>query len=202
MKKLERFNKYALGMNIAILLFEIAGMILRLVLMQKPGFEFYTVDSNLLSLAACVAYIYFTVKGKPLPHWASLLKFTSVVALMVTFIVVITVLAPIYPGGYPVILFSGQMLYFHTICPILAFLSFILLEQHELSSKDIPKSLLFTLIYGIILIILNLTHVVLGPYPFLMVYNQPVWASIAWFTGILVGTSAMTWGILKLRRHK
>jgi hypothetical protein len=94
------------------------------------------------------------------------------------------------------------MLFTHTLCPLLALASFALLEHDRVSSKDIPAAMIFTLAYATIMIILNIAKVVVGPYPFLMVYNQPIWASILWCVGILGGAAVLTWGIIKLRRHK
>ena len=42
-----------------------------------------------------------------------------------------------------------------------------------------------TLIYALILMALNLMRVVEGPYPFLRVYEQPVYMSIIWVIVIL-----------------
>ena len=202
MKKLKDFNKYALAINIIIVLFEIIGIIMRAIMSTRTWFDYYTVDSNLFALATSAAYVYFTLKGKDIPHWASVAKLSSTTALMITFIVVVTVLAPIYPGGYPAIMFEGQMLFTHTLCPLLALASFTLLEHNKVSNKDIPAAMIFTLAYAAIMLILNIAKVVVGPYPFLMVYNQPIWASILWCIGILGGAVALTWGIIKLRRHK
>jgi hypothetical protein len=202
MKKLLKFNKYALGINLVIILFEIIGIIMRAIMSTRTWFDYYTVDSNLFALATSAIFVYFTLKGKELPHWAQVAKLSSTTALMVTFLVVITVLGPIYPGGYPAILFEGQMLFTHTLCPPLAFFSFIFLERTKLSGKDVAPAMIFTLVYAAIMIILNIAKVVVGPYPFLMVYNQPIWASVAWCIGILGGAAALTWGIIKLRRHK
>ena len=38
------------------------------------------------------------------------------------------------------------------------------------------------------MLILNGARVLDGPYPFLRVYNQPVWATVLWIAGIYLGT--------------
>ena len=202
MKQLQKFNKYALWCNIAVVGLEIISVVLRIIYSSRSWFDYYTVDSNFLAMFAAMAFIYYTVRGKQLPHWAEILKLSAVVALIITFLVCIFVLAPIYPGGLPAIMFEGHMLIMHTLCPIILAVSFIFFENNKLSNKDIFKGMIYTLIYGVIMIILNIAKVVVGPYPFLMVYNQPVWASIAWAVGILGGAAALTWGAIKLRRHK
>lgn len=202
MKQLREFNKYALGANIAMVLFEIISTIMRIIMSQRTWFDYYTVDSNLLAMFAAMVYIYFTVKGKELPHWAEIIKLSAVVALTITFLVCIFVLAPVYPGGFTALMFSEHMLFMHTICPLLAATSFIFFERNKLKNKDIPTAMIYTLVYGAIMITLNILKVEEGPYPFLMVYRQPVWASILWAVGILGGAAALTWGAIKLRRHK
>ena len=202
MKKLQKFNQYALGINIAVVLCEIIGIILRAIYSTRTWFDYYTVDSNLLALAAAALYVYYTVKGKELPRWAEIIKLSAVTALAITFIIVVTVLAPIYPGGFTEIMFGNSMLFTHTICPILAFVSFVFFEKTKLTNKDIPLAMIYTFGYAAIMLILNIAKVVVGPYPFLMVYNQPIWASILWSIGILGGAIVLTWGILKLRRQK
>ena len=202
MNKLKNFNKYALGINIVIILLEIIGIIIRAIQSTRTWFDYYTVDSNLLVMFAAMAYVYYTVKGKELPHWAEIIKLSAVVALVITFLVCIFVLAPIYPGGFVAIMLTGHMFLMHTLCPLLAFVSFIIFERNKLSNKDIPKAMIYTLVYAAIMLILNIAKVEEGPYPFLMVYRQPIWASILWCIGILGGAVALTWGTIKLRRHK
>jgi hypothetical protein len=202
MKQLQKFNKYALWCNITIICLEIIGCVIRAINSTRTWFDYYTVDSNLLAMLAAIAYVYYTVKGKKLPHWAEIIKLSAVVALIITFLVCIFILAPVYPGGLVAIMFDGHMLLMHTLCPLILTASFIFFERNELSSKDVLKGMIYTLGYAAIMIILNIAKVVVGPYPFLMVYNQPIWASVAWCIGILGGAAVLTWGIIKLRRHK
>lgn len=58
-----------------------------------------------------------------------------------------------------------------------------------------------TLIYGILLIICNITNVVYGPYPFLHVHEQSVMASILWFAGILLGTYGVAYLLAKIHNQ-
>ena len=48
-------------------------------------------------------------------------------------------------------------------------------------------ALLPTLVYALVLVILNLAKLVDGPYPFLKVYQQPVYMSCIWVLAILGG---------------
>ena len=58
------------------------------------------------------------------------------------------------------------------------------------------------LLYGIVLVILNLVDVVSGPYPFLRIKEQPIWASILWFALILGSTYVVSIALRKFRNHK
>ncbi len=81
------------------------------------------------------------------------------------------------------------MLYHHTLCPILAILSIAFLEKYD--GINATQGLYFTIIYAIIMITLNVLKIVEGPYPFLLVYKQPVIHSIIWTILILAITYAI-----------
>lgn len=194
--------KIILVINIAIIIFEIIGIIVRLQVKGALGIEYYTMDSNLLALAASSAYIFYTLRGKPQPKWLNILKYVSTTMLAVTFLVVIFVLSPMLENGLYILLLTDQMLYNHLICPILAIASFLLLEKHNLKNKDILWPIGTTLLYAVILIILNLCRVIDGPYPFLQVYNQSIFATLGWAILILGGTGLISFATLHLRKEK
>ncbi len=170
--------------------------------------QYYTEDSNLFALVACLILAVCQgaalARKREVPRWAMLLKYMCVCYLTVTFLVVLLILAPTYDGGhgYRALLFQGTMLYQHFLCPVLAFLSFVLFEHEPaLPQKAAKLAMLPTLIYAVIVIFLNLMRVMVGPYPFLHVYEQPVFMSILWFVVILGGAYAIAWTILWLHRR-
>ena len=64
--------------------------------------------------------------------------------------------------------------------------SFLALEiEDKPPNTDVVKALIPTLVYALIAITLNLCRVIEGPYPFLMVYAQPWYASVLWCIIIL-----------------
>lgn len=195
-------NKYKLSIisNILIIIFEVIGFIYAIIDMHKALFLYYTQDSNLFLLIATCFYLYFLIKTQrnkmKIPPWITSLKYGAVVSVSVTFIIVITVLAPASENGYYFMLLDRSMLFHHTICPILAILSFIFLERHDLKHhKQVIRSLLFTLIYAIIILYLNIAKIIVGPYPFLHVYQQPIWLSILWVFIIFFGTYVIAYGL-------
>ena len=171
-------------------------------------FALYTVDSNIFAVLACTVYAIFLgramVSGKEMPVWPALLKYAAVCCLTVTFLVVVAVLAPMHGiDGYRMMLLSGDMLYHHLLAPILAALSFFLFDRVPLRpEKAAQLALLPTAVYAAVMILLNLMRGVTGPYPFLMVYAQPVRASVLWALLILGGAYAIAWLIARLRAQK
>ena len=161
-------------------------------------FRFYTEDSNLLALFACLLLAVFTVRAlcgrQKVPQWVMAVKYTAVCCLSLTFLVVVCVLAPMAGGleGYRVMLLTDSMLFQHLLCPVLALVSFLIFEREpKLSRRHILFALLPTALYALVTILLNLLRLLSGPYPFLMVYAQPVWASILWCIGILGAAGAL-----------
>ena len=165
----------ALIFNIIIIILEIYATIETIRTMGRLQLEFYTIDSNLLALATSVLFVIFHKKDY---EWVKDLKYISTCCLAVTFLVVVFILAPSLDFRYDIYMFSGTMLFQHTLCPIFAILTYLLFEER---SKKTPLCLSFTIIYTIILVILNLTDKVVGPYFFLMVKNQTIIKTIMWF---------------------
>lgn len=171
-------------------------------------FVFYTNISNALAVLSSVllgAWLAFHVKeaadGKRPPEWILCLKFASLIMMTVTFIIVTAVLAPFGPGYYAMFIW-GSRIWRHLICPGFAIAAGLFAENAWLLSKRriFFWGLLPTLLYGIVTFILNGTGVLTGPYPFLMVRNQSVPESAAWFAGILGGTAFFVWVIHLIRK--
>lgn len=203
----ERLNlskniQIALMLNLAIFICEIIGIIIRFHTKGSLGIEYYTMDSNLLTLVASAILIFYIVTHKRIPKWLSLLRYTATTMLSVTFLVVVLILAPMLEHGYAILLLTDQMLYNHLICPILSFISFVFFEEHPFKLRDINWPIGVTILYAIILVALNLCHVVDGPYPFLQVYDHSVLVTLCWTILILGGTTGISYGLLRLRRLK
>ena len=175
--------------NLVIAILEIIGFILVFSELGLTSFEYYTEDSNLLLLISSIIFLIYISKNKELPKWFESFRFIAVVSTTLTLIIVLTVLSWTTDLGLYHLLFNGSMLYHHTLCPVLAILSFVLLEKYE--TINTVKGLYFTIICAVIMIILNVLKIVEGPYPFLMVYKQPIFHSILWTVVILAITYAI-----------
>lgn len=174
---------------------EIVGLSISISNHGLSLFQFYTEDSNLFAMIVAGIYSIFIIinlknNTNTLPAWLKSIKYMSVGCLTVTFVVVIFVLAPMAgDNGYRLMLFSNSMLYHHFLCPIVAFLSFAIFESTTPLKKIYTiYTLIPTFLYASIAIILNVTRVLTGPYPFLRVYEQPIYMSILWCI-IILGTA-------------
>lgn len=196
----------ALLINLAIVIMELFAFI---VCYKSDGigcFKYYTQDSNLFLMFASLIYaiyLFINIKtNKDIPRLVSILKYSATTCVTITFLVVITVLAPVM-GGYKAMLIDGTMKYHHLICPILAFISFIFLEEHNIKgSKDALIAMIFTVAYGIVAVALNIFKVMDGPYPFLKVYEQSLLMSIMWVILMNGGTYLLNLLIAYLSNKK
>lgn len=187
--------------NIGVALLEIAALILTICTHGAGLLTYYTNDSNIFALFACAILAGYQIReaksGKAVPNWALWLKYTAACLLTVTFLVVACMLAPMNGAqGYVMMMFSGSLFLQHFFCPLVVLFSFIFLEPApQFTMKDTWYALIPTGVYAVILVILNLVRKVTGPYPFLKVYDQPVWASILWI--IVIGGAAflVAWGV-------
>ena len=116
--------------------------------------------------------------------------------LVMTFLVTTCVLIPM--GGDPKkLLWSGNGLYHHVLCPIISTASYVFAEQH---SGMIWLPVIVTLIYGLVMLYLNGIRKVDGPYPFFRVHNQSVAATVLWMVvlmAVMAGISAGVWAIAR-----
>jgi len=190
----------ALIANIALVVMEIPGMIGSIESHGASMFRFYTQDSNLFALVACAIFVYFAVRNLrrgvyAVPMWVKTVKYMVTCCLMVTFLVVVCVLAPMYgPGSLEVMLFSDHSLYVHFLCPLVALISFVFFEGGApLEKKHVLYALIPTLVYGVVMLALNILRVVHGPYPFLYVYEQPVYMTALWYVAIFLGAYLIAW---------
>lgn len=191
----------SLALNLAVVGMECSSVLISFLENGGESARYYTEDSNLLALIACgllaAGTIAALIKGGEVAHWMRILKYVAVCCLTLTFLVVVAILAPMEGlRGYRMFLLEGRSLYEHLLCPVAAFLSLVLFERPLPRVKGtllwaaLPSGL-----YAVVIIILNLTRVLVGPYPFLRIYQQPVAMSVLWSVLILGGALAIAWVI-------
>lgn len=177
-------------LNLILIALEIRGLSLSNISKRKwLIFAFYTQLSNMLATLSSVLLV---IVGQP--AWITTLRYLCVCMLVMTAMVTIFVLVPM--GGDPHwLLWSGNGLYHHVLCPALATISYVFFEAHA------PRSTLLlpvvvTLAYGLILIWLNYIRVVDGPYPFFKVHEQSWLATVLWVLVLLAVVTAISFGVL------
>ena len=172
-----------------MVILEIIGFVLVFKELGIASLEYYTEDSNLLLMISSIILLIYISKNKEQPSWFKSFRYIAIVSTTLTLIIVLTVLTGTTDFGLYYLLFHESMLYHHTLCPVLAILSFVFVERYD--NLHTIHGLYFTTIYGIIMIILNALKIVEGPYPFLLVHNQPIIHSIIWTALIFAITYAI-----------
>jgi len=158
-------------------------------------FRYFTILSNAFSLIAALCALFpllwaLSHRSGYFPVWVRGFRYFVTCCLTVTMIVVVAVLIP-FEGmdSYQKYLFEGSMLYMHLVCPVLSLVLFCMFEVYpRLPAKVTLLSLLLPVVYGGVFIPLNILKLTVGPYPFLMVYEQPVWMSVTLCFTILGGS--------------
>lgn len=204
-KKLKTRKILILAVNVILIIMEILGLWLMVELYKSYGlhplgwFKYYTQLSNIFSMIAALVVAIFTARDlikntDYMPDWARILKFSSACCLTETFLVTMFVLAPMgMMGGFLPLMFEGPNLFHHTLCPIVSVLSLCLLEKGDrITFKHAVYAMAPTLLYGVVSVTLNLLKVWHGPYPFLYVYEQPVYMSLIWAVVVLGGAFGIT----------
>ena len=183
-------------LNLLIIFLEMIGFVFAFSNHGWSALIYYTELSNILLFAAAMFYVCYTVwdlQGQKIkmPRYVPLLKYAATLSVAITFIVVITVLSWATKYSLWTLLTQQSMLFHHTLCPILAIVSFLFFEKYHFKKSDALIAMSFTLLYAVVTIFFNLIGELVGPYPFLMVYAQPWWASLLWCIVILGGAYAL-----------
>ncbi len=198
----------SLALGVVLALLGARGAVMSILAAQPrvSALRFYTLDSNLLLLAACALQAFYEAAillGRRffVPSWVRLFKYVAVCTTTVTFFVVVLVLVPMAGGlsALPDALFSGSSLFHHLLCPVLGFLVFVLLDHPLFPDRRVTLwALVPTLLYAAAAIALNLAGVLCGPYPFLRVREQTALQSVLWCAALLAFAWALAYLVWKL----
>ncbi len=169
-------------------------------------FVFYTQCSNALAMVAGVCTLAQLIRGKSISPGVRRLKFVSCCTQTITFLVVLLVLTPMLnhagQDGWKQMFWDSCRMVTHLFGPVLTVASWLITDGLAAlrvgdpvpSSSDVRISLVPTLAYGLVAYTCNFLRWWDGPYPFLQVWNQPIWLSVLWFVVLLAGA----WGIARL----
>lgn len=190
-------------LNILIIIFEIIGLIQSYNINGLSLLKYYTEISSILALITSIIYVGYMLKFKKESIWLGNIRFLATTSLTLTFLVVIFILTPLMNEiSFFELMFGPSVLYHHTLCPIITIISFIYFEQYNNSKQNIHIANLLTVLYGIIMTMLNILKLTTGPYPFLLVYKQPIYMSIIWFISINAGSYLISILIKKIKLKK
>lgn len=191
-------------LNLAIVYMEPIAARLSWEAVGVQMFSFYTENSNFFTAFVCLLMAVFQLRalltGREVPRWVKRLKYIATCCLTMTFLTVVFILAPYYKdeGGVVFLLTASSMLYHHLLNPLCAFVSFVFLEREpRLSGKNVFCALIPTLLYGSVAVWANVQHLIVGPYPFLMVYEQTIQQSLEWLAAIVCLNLFYAWLVWK-----
>lgn len=167
-------NKLALGSN--ILLIVLTGLGLYFSIVDKNAFLYYSDNAGMFALSSSIIYV-IVVLTKKEPNFLSLaLRYVSTTCLVLTLVGTFYV-ATTTGENYLDSFIKGSHLFNNLLCPIVSVVSFTMFEGDRRlnKKKTIWYALIPTVIYGIIMLICNLTNTFTGPYPFMMINDNPVY---------------------------
>lgn len=194
----------SIALNLFVLCAEPIALPLSWEMGQAQIFTYYTEDSNIFAAAVCTLVALWQLRciftGGELPVWLKKLKFMATSCLLLTFMTVVLVLAPMVgEGGLYLLLWTSSTRYHHLLNPLAALFSYLLLEREpHLPRSDVRWALLPTLAYAAVILPLNILRVIVGPYPFFEVYHQPVYVSVLWAVGLLGVNYLYAWLLWRL----
>lgn len=170
-------NKLALGSN--ILLIVLAGLGLYFSIVDKNAFLYYSDNAGMFALSSSIIYV-IIVLAKKEPNFLCLaLRYVSTACLVLTLVGTFYV-ATTTGENYLDSFIKGSHLFNNLLCPIVSFVSFTMFEGDRRlnKKKTIWYALIPTVIYGIIMLVCNVSNTFTGPYSFMMVNDNPVYITV------------------------
>ncbi len=170
-------NKLALGSN--ILLIVLAGLGLYFSIVDKNAFLYYSDNAGMFALSSSIIYV-IIVLAKKEPNFLCLaLRYVSTACLVLTLVGTFYV-ATTTGENYLDSFIKGSHLFNNLLCPIVSFVSFTMFEGDRRlnKKKTIWYALIPTVIYGIIMLVCNVTNTFTGPYSFMMINDNPVYVTM------------------------
>ncbi len=166
-------------LNLIIVILEVTAFLkVRKIISLKKSMVYYTQISNAITLISSLLLVILGQK-----NYVEVLRFLSTGMLVMTFLVTACVLVPM-SGNIKGLMFSGSGLFHHLIIPVLSTISFLLAED-RVSAAWIWLPVAVTLIYGLVMLYMNATGKIDGPYPFFQVKRQGVKLTDLWMAGLL-----------------
>ena len=172
-------KRYRLSLvsNLILLLLEICGFILLSNGSNSFSLLLYTEDSNLLCALTSILFIFAYIfnNNHTLVRITKIMRYVVTLGLTLTFFVAMFILPKLTSYNVFEMMINNEFLFFHTLCPLVSIMSFLFFEDYSVTSFESRLVPLATVIYGAIVLLLNIFKLIEGPYPFFMLYNNGVW---------------------------
>ena len=139
----------AKALNILVILLEIPGFYRSISDRKWTILAYYTQLSNICALASSLIFV---TLGENSP--ALVMRYLSSCMLTMTFVITVFVLIPM-GAGIKRMMFSGNGLFHHLICPVLSVCSYMLFEKHVTDLRMVLLPVMVTLFYGVFMMVLN-----------------------------------------------
>ncbi|MDK2867427.1 MAG: hypothetical protein PWP51_2191 [Clostridiales bacterium] len=182
-------RKVAIVLNVLVIILEILGFSHSISDRGAGIFAYYTQISNLITLLSCILFVLVSHKNEESKN--RVLRYLSSCLLTMTALMTTFVLIPL-GGSVHGLLFSGNGLYHHLLCPIVSVTSYVFFESHYTSKRAILVPNAVTAVYGIILITLNVQKKYDGPYPFFRYYEQGPVKTVMWMVILVICITAFS----------
>lgn len=178
-------------LNILVLLLEARGLYISITGRKWMILIFYTQLSNLVTALSSVMYILF-----PATSAVTTLRYLSTCMLVMTFPVTTCVLIPM-GGDAKKLLWSGNGIYHHVLCPVVSTVSYVGFERH---TSPVWLPVIVTLLYGIVMLYLNGVKKIDGPYPFFRVHQQSAGATVLWMVVLMAAMTGISTAVMAVAR--
>ena len=164
----------------------------------KSAFHFYTVQSNCLCALVSLLMALASLAGQ-VPQWIWTLKYVGTAAVTVTMLTVFLFLAPsIGKDWFQILLKGADNMFMHLLTPLMALVSFCLLEKRGMTFPRSLFGMLPVILYGP----LYLYKIVYAPegrrWEDFYGFNKGGKWPVA-FAGMVLGTFLISLGIMALQ---
>lgn len=190
-------KKSVIILHVILAVLETIAAVYMLVTQGLPMFRYYTVDSNTLQLAVSLWYLICFIRRREIPRLLTVLHLVSAVCLTITFLIAAFVLMPQSTFAYYFL--NDVAPIYHFLGPLLGVIT-LMLSGAKIPGKAVFAPAAATLLYGFVLLILNIARVVTGPYFFLEVYSTPVSTIVMWF--IIIFLLCMVLSVVYILLHR
>ncbi len=182
-------------LNLLLFALEVWALVTRYHNSDLSMFQYYTQCSNLFAAIAGVVCLAANA-GKVNAAHAHILKFCACATQLMTFVVVVFVLAPMInstgKNGFQYLFLTGVMPVTHLLGPLLTIASYLIYEREpQPRFRECVLALIPTLAYALVAYACNYLRIFEGPYPFFQVWDMPFWQTAIWFVVLLAIASAL-----------